>query len=69
LIKNNVDVEVIPGISSAIAAPLCAGIPPTARGYSSGITIVTAHSDGCSFNNSWIDLLKIPNHTVIVLMD
>lgn len=68
LIQNNIDVEVIPGISSAIAAPLSAGIPPTARGYSSGITIVTAHNDGCAFNDSWVELLKIPNHTIIVLM-
>ena len=68
LIRNNIDVEIIPGISSAIAAPLYAGIPPTARGFSSGISIVTAHSNGCVFNNNWIELLKIPNHTVIVLM-
>lgn len=68
LIRNNIRVEVIAGISSAIAAPLSAGIPPTARGYSSGITIVTAHTDGCTFNSGWIELLKIPNHTVIVLM-
>lgn len=68
LIRNGINVEVIAGISSAIAAPLSAGIPPTARGYSSGITIVTAHNDGCLFNNNWIEFLKIPNHTVIVLM-
>ncbi|MBI1937523.1 MAG: uroporphyrinogen-III C-methyltransferase [Ignavibacteriales bacterium] len=68
LIRSNINVEVIAGISSAIAAPLSAGIPPTARGYSSGITIVTAHNDGCTFNSNWIELLKIPNHTVIVLM-
>lgn len=68
LIRNGINVEVIAGISSAIAAPLSAGIPPTARGYSSGITIVTAHNDGCTFNSNWIELLKIQNHTVIVLM-
>lgn len=68
LIRHGINVEVIAGISSAIAAPLSAGIPPTARGYSSGITIVTAHNDGCTFNSNWIELLKIPNHTVIVLM-
>lgn len=68
LIRNKIKVEVIAGISSAIAAPLSAGIPPTARGYSSGITIVTAHNDKCIFNGNWIELLKMPNHTVIVLM-
>ena len=47
---------------------MSAGIPPTARGYSSGVSIVTAHSEGCEFNKNWIELLKIKNHTTIVLM-
>ena len=40
-----VDVEVVPGISSAIAAPAAAGIPVTLRGVSSGFTVVTGHQD------------------------
>lgn len=38
-------VAVVPGVSSAIAAPAAAGIPVTMRGVSSGVTIVTAHQD------------------------
>jgi uroporphyrin-III C-methyltransferase / precorrin-2 dehydrogenase / sirohydrochlorin ferrochelatase len=68
LLDNNINVEVVAGISSSLAAPLSAGIPPTARGYSSGVSIVTAHLDGCLFNDKWIDFLKIENHTTIVLM-
>jgi len=68
LLKNNVNVEVISGISSAFSAPLSAGIPPTARGYSSSVTVVTGHSENCEFNSNWVELLKIKNNTVIVLM-
>jgi uroporphyrin-III C-methyltransferase/precorrin-2 dehydrogenase/sirohydrochlorin ferrochelatase len=68
LVRNEIEVEVIPGISSAFAAPLSAGIPPTARGYASSVSIVTAHLDGGIFNDKWIDLLKMEKHTTIVLM-
>jgi siroheme synthase len=68
LINNNINVEVIAGISSSLAAPLSAGIPVTARGFSSAVSIVTAHLDGCKFDASWIDFLKIKNHTTVVLM-
>lgn len=37
--------EVVPGISSALAVPLYAGIPLTHRKFTSGITIVTGHEN------------------------
>ena len=37
--------EVVPGITSAIAVPACAGIPVTHRELSSSVTIVTGHED------------------------
>ncbi|MBC8195930.1 MAG: uroporphyrinogen-III C-methyltransferase [Acidimicrobiia bacterium] len=40
-----IDVEVVPGISSAIAGPAAVGIPVTMRGYSSGFTVITGHQD------------------------
>ncbi|MBF2056626.1 MAG: uroporphyrinogen-III C-methyltransferase [Cyanobacterium sp. T60_A2020_053] len=43
LIKAGISVEVIPGITSGIAAPAYAGIPVTHRGYSSSVTFVTGH--------------------------
>lgn len=68
LAKAGIAVDVIPGISSAIAGPLSAGIAPTARGYSANLSIVTAHLRGNRVNLSWIDILKMKNHTTIVLM-
>ncbi len=43
LIAAGVAVEVVPGITSGIAAPAYAGIPITHRNYSSSVTFVTGH--------------------------
>lgn len=43
LVQAGVPVEVIPGITSGIAAPAYAGIPVTHRNYSSSVTFVTGH--------------------------
>ena len=68
LVREGIRVEVVPGISSAIAGPLSAGIAPTARGYAANLSIVSAHLAGNRINTEWIDLLKMKNHTTIVLM-
>lgn len=68
LTRHGVKVRVIPGISSAVAAPSAAGIPLTARGYAANISIVSAHLAGSRLNYDWLPLLKIPNHTTVVLM-
>ncbi|MBD2169449.1 uroporphyrinogen-III C-methyltransferase [Calothrix sp. FACHB-156] len=43
LVAAGIDVEVVPGITSGIAAPAYAGIPLTHRLYSSSVTFVTGH--------------------------
>jgi uroporphyrin-III C-methyltransferase/precorrin-2 dehydrogenase/sirohydrochlorin ferrochelatase len=68
LARHGVRVRVIPGLSSAMAAPAAAGIPLTARGYATNASIVSAHLAGSRFNHDWLPLLQIPNHTVVVLM-
>ena len=49
LVENNVRFEIIPGISSSVAAAAYAGIPVTHRGVSNNFTVMTGHictSDG-----------------------
>lgn len=68
LLSQGIEVEVIPGISSATGGLSVAGLTPTARGYATNFSIVSAHLAGNRFNKDWIHLLKIKNHTTVVLM-
>ena len=45
LAARGIAVEVIPGITSGIAAPLAAGIPVTHRDHASSVTFLTGHED------------------------
>jgi uroporphyrin-III C-methyltransferase len=66
--ERGIHTEVIPGISSALSGPLSAGIAPTARGYATGMSVVSAHLAGDRVNLNWIPLLGMSSHTTIVLM-
>jgi uroporphyrinogen III methyltransferase/synthase len=61
--ENNCSFEVIPGISSAIAAPLLAGIPLTDKDLSQCFVVLTGH-DPQSLN--WQALAQID--TLVILM-
>ena len=65
---GGVEVDEVPGITSAIAAPAAAGIPVTMRGVSSGFTVVTAHQDPAT--DRWLDwdALARSRTTLVVLM-
>ncbi|UTR14315.1 uroporphyrinogen-III C-methyltransferase [Salipaludibacillus sp. LMS25] len=41
--KHNLQFEIVPGITSGIAAPIYAGIPLTHREFSSSFAVITAH--------------------------
>ncbi len=45
LTAAGVPFEVVPGVTSAVAAPAYAGIPVTHRGLSTHVTVVTGHED------------------------
>lgn len=68
LAGHGVRVRVIPGLSSVIAAPGAAGIPLTARGFAASASLVSAHLAGSRLNTDWLPLLRIENHTTVVLM-
>ncbi|HEX7094653.1 MAG TPA: uroporphyrinogen-III C-methyltransferase, partial [Acidimicrobiales bacterium] len=68
LIAAGVAVEVVPGVSSAIAAPAAAGIPLTTRRASSGFTVITAHQDPANDRKLDWDALARAGTTLVVLM-
>lgn len=45
LAAHSVPFELVPGVTSAIAAPGAAGIPLTHRDHASAVTVVTGHED------------------------
>lgn len=61
--------EVVPGISSSIAAAAYAGIPVTHRGLSTSFTVVTGHEDPAkgSTDTDW-DALARGGGTLVILM-
>ena len=67
--QAGVPVEVIPGVSSAIAAPELAGIPLTHRGISQGFTVVSGHAaPGDPRSTLDWDALACGGTTLVVLM-
>jgi uroporphyrin-III C-methyltransferase len=65
LTRAGIDVEVVPGVSSALAAPTLAGIPLTFRNVSRGFAVVTGHCAG-STPVDWRDWARID--TLVILM-
>jgi uroporphyrinogen III methyltransferase/synthase len=61
--------EVVPGITSAIAAPAYAGIPVTHRGSSTHFTVVTGHEDPAKGQSDvdW-EALARAGGTLVILM-
>jgi uroporphyrin-III C-methyltransferase len=58
--------ELVPGVSSAIAAPELAGIPVTHRGVSSAMVLVTGHSEASY--RPVLEALAPNTATIVVLM-
>ncbi|MFE6254119.1 uroporphyrinogen-III C-methyltransferase [Agromyces sp. NPDC057865] len=58
---RGIDVEVVPGITSAISVPAIAGIPLTHRGLATTFTVVTGHDQIQSLGGG-------RDHTVVLLM-
>jgi uroporphyrin-III C-methyltransferase/precorrin-2 dehydrogenase/sirohydrochlorin ferrochelatase len=66
LAKAGIPFEVVPGVSSAVAAPALAGIPVTHRGLASGFVVVSGHSE--SAYTPILAALAPNSLTVVVLM-
>ncbi|MGO9387051.1 MAG: uroporphyrinogen-III C-methyltransferase [Methanobacterium sp.] len=45
LLKENIPIETVPGVTSAVGVPTSVGLPVTHRGVATSLTIVTGHED------------------------
>ena len=68
LVENNIPFEVVPGVSSAIAAASYAGIPLTHRGCASSFHVITAHAKNNEKPNIDFNTLAKLNGTLVFLM-
>ncbi|MBA2609932.1 MAG: uroporphyrinogen-III C-methyltransferase, partial [Actinobacteria bacterium] len=71
LAAAGVPFEVVPGVTSASAAPAYAGVPLTYRGLSSSVTIVTGRDDSTTPNEAdWeaVARMGMGGGTIVVLM-
>jgi uroporphyrin-III C-methyltransferase len=68
LAEADIPIEVVPGVSSAVAVPAYAGIPLTHRNYASSFAVVTGHE--ARKPNSPVDWGKLATaaDTLVILM-
>lgn len=67
LLAAGIPCEVVPGVSSALAAPAAAGIPVTHRGLAGTVIIVTGHQAAEGGDADWKWLARCPG-TLVILM-
>jgi len=67
IVAAGVLVEIVPGISSAIAGPAYAGIPVTHRDYATSLTLVTGHESDDSAGIKWPALAQLDG-TIVFMM-
>src|SRR5204862_2050907 len=69
LAAEKIPFEIVPGVSSVVAAPNYAGIPLTHRDYCSSFTVITGHEDPEKEDTAldWHEIARAPG-TKVVLM-
>ena len=56
VVENNIAYEIVPGITAASGASAYTGVPLTARGYSSGVQLLTYFNNGIINKETWKQL-------------
>jgi len=69
LAEHDIEVEVVPGVASPLAAPAVTGIPATHREHASSVSLVTGHEDPTKEESAvdW-EALAATGGTIVVLM-
>ncbi len=67
LVANNIPYEIIPGVTAALGAAAFAGIPLTARGYSTAVRFLTYYKSDIVTEEYWKELANT-NDTLVFYM-
>jgi uroporphyrin-III C-methyltransferase/precorrin-2 dehydrogenase/sirohydrochlorin ferrochelatase/uroporphyrin-III C-methyltransferase len=67
LIKHRISYEIIPGVTAALGASAYAGIPLTARGYSTAVRLITYYKQDMLDEAYWKDLAQTDDTLVFYM--
>ena len=68
LAQNGIEFEIVPGVTSAFAAPAYAGIPVTHRDFCSGVSVITGHRRSNGSLDIDFGALAASGNTLVFLM-
>lgn len=67
VVENNIPYEIVPGVSAAMGAAAYAGIPLTARGYSTAVRLLTFYKNDVVTDAYWQELAKTDDTLVFYM--
>lgn len=67
LVENDIPYELVPGVTAALGAAASAGIPLTARGYSTAVRLLTAYRRDLLDAAYWQDLARTDDTLVFYM--
>lgn len=67
VIANNIPYEIVPGVTAALGAAAYAGIPLTARGYSTAVRLLTYYKSDIVSNEYWKELAETEDTLVFYM--
>ncbi len=67
VVSNNIPYEIVPGVTAALGASAYAGIPLTARGYSTAVRLLTYYKSDVVTNEYWKELAETDDTLVFYM--
>lgn len=67
VVENNIPYEIVPGVSAAMGAAAYAGIPLTARGYSTAVRLLTFYKNDVVTEAYWRELANTDDTLVFYM--
>lgn len=67
IVANDIPYEIIPGVTAALGAAAYAGIPLTARGYSTAVRLLTYYKNDIVSNEYWKELAETDDTLVFYM--